>query len=107
MGCGMLAGQARSPDKLDLVAIDDKTSRRSHNRKDGQKALHLVSAFATNSRLVLGQEAVDEKSNEITAIPALLERLDLEGALVSIDAMGCHPNIAQSILDAKADYFSP
>lgn len=92
------------PDKLDLVAIDGKTSRRSHNRKTGQKALHLVSAFATNSRLVLGQEAVYEKSNEITAIPALLERLDLEGALVSIDAMGCNPNIAQSILDAKADY---
>src|SRR5207302_7367108 len=61
-------------------------------------------AFATNSRLVLGQEAVDEKSNEITAIPALVERLDLDGALVSIDAMGCNPNIAQSILDAKADY---
>jgi predicted transposase YbfD/YdcC len=92
------------PDKLDLVAIDGKTSRRSHDRKNGQKALHLVSAFATNSRLVLGQEAVDEKSNEITAIPALVERLDLEGALVSIDAMGCNPNIAQSILDAKADY---
>src|SRR3984957_18783204 len=92
------------PDKLDLVAIDGKTSRRSHNRKTGQKALHLVSAFATNSRLVLGQEAVDEKSNEITAIPALVERLDLEGALVSIDAMGCNPNIAQSILDAGADY---
>jgi predicted transposase YbfD/YdcC len=92
------------PDKLHLVAIDGKTSRRSHNRKTGQKALHLVSAFATNSRLVLGQEAVDEKSNEITAIPALLERLDLAGALVSIDAMGCNPNIAQSILDAKADY---
>src|SRR5712672_4809924 len=92
------------PDKLDLVAIDGKTSRRSHNRKTGQKALHLVSAFATDSRLVLGQEAVDEKSNEITAIPALVERLNLEGALVSIDAMGCNPNIAQSILDAKADY---
>jgi predicted transposase YbfD/YdcC len=59
-----------------------------------QKALHLVSAFATTSRLVLGQEAVDEKSNEITAIPALLKRLDLEGALVSIDAMGCNPTIA-------------
>jgi hypothetical protein len=83
------------PDKLDLVAIDGKTSRRSHNRKTGQKALHLVSAFATNSRLVLGQEAVDEKSNEITAIPALLERIDLEGALVSIDAMGCNPTIAR------------
>jgi predicted transposase YbfD/YdcC len=92
------------PDKLDLVAIDGKTSRRSHNRKTGQKALHLVSAFATTSRLVVGQEAVDEKSNEITAIPALVERLELEGALVSIDAMGCNPNIAQSILDAKADY---
>jgi len=92
------------PDKLDLVAIDGKTSRRSHNRKTGQKALHLVSAFATNSRLVLGQEAIDEKSNEITAIPALVERLDLEGALVSIDAMGCNPNIAQSILDAGANY---
>ena len=92
------------PDKLDLVAIDGKTSRRSHNRKTGQKALHLVSAFATNSRLVLGQEAVEEKSNEITAIPALIERLDLDGALVSIDAMGCNPDIAQSILDAKADY---
>ena len=98
------------PDKLDLVAIDGKTSRRSHNRKTGQKPLHLVSALATNSRLVLGhpstraQEAVDEKSNEITAIPALVERLDLAGALVSIDAMGCNPNIAQSILDAEADY---
>jgi predicted transposase YbfD/YdcC len=92
------------PDKPDLVAIDGKTSRRSHNRKTGQKPLHLVSAFATSSQLVLGQEAVEEKSNEITAIPALLERLDLAGALVSIDAMGCNPNIAQSILDAKADY---
>jgi predicted transposase YbfD/YdcC len=92
------------PDKPDLVAIDGKTSRRSHDRKNGQKPLHLVSAFATTSRLVLGQEAVEEKSNEITAIPVLLERLDLEGALVSIDAMGCNPNIAQSILDAKADY---
>jgi len=92
------------PDKAGLVTIDGKTSRRSHDRKRGQKALHLVSAFATNSRLVLGQEAVEEKSNEITAIPALLERIDLVGALVSIDAMGCNPNIAQSIRDAKADY---
>ena len=92
------------PDKPDLVAIDGKTSRRSHDRKRGQKALHLVSAFATTRRLVLGQEAVDEKSNEITAIPALLERIDLKGALVSIDAMGCNPTIAQSILDAGADY---
>jgi len=92
------------PGKPDLVAIDGKTSRRSHDRKRGQKALHLVSAFATTNRLVLGQEAVEEKSNEITAIPALVERIDLQGALVSIDAMGCNPIIAQSILDAKADY---
>jgi predicted transposase YbfD/YdcC len=92
------------PDKLDLVAIDGKTSRRTHNRRTGHKALHLVSAFATNTRLVLGQEAVFEKSNEITAIPALVERLDLTGALVSIDAMGCNATIAQSILDAGADY---
>jgi predicted transposase YbfD/YdcC len=92
------------PGKPDLVAIDGKTSRRSHDRKNGQKALHLVSAFATTSRLVLGQEAVDEKSNEITAIPALLERIDLEGALVSIDAMGCNPTIAATIIEAKADY---
>jgi predicted transposase YbfD/YdcC len=92
------------PNRPDLVAIDGKTSRRSHDRKRGQKPLHLVSAFATTSQLVLGQEAVDEKSNEITAIPALLERLDLKGALVSIDAMGCHANIAHNILDAGADY---
>jgi Transposase DDE domain len=76
------------PDKLDLVAIDGKTSRRTHNRRTGHKALHLVSAFATNSRLVLGQKAVFEKSNEITAIPALIERLDL------VDAMGCQVAIA-------------
>lgn len=92
------------PDKLHLVAIDGKTSRHSHNRKTGHKALHLVSAFATTSRLVLGQEATEEKSNEITAIPALVERLDLTGALVSIDAMGCNPTIAQSILEAGGDY---
>ena len=92
------------PDKPDLVAIDGKTSRRSHDDKRGQKALHLVFAFATTDRLVLGQQATDEKSNEITAIPALVERIDLEGALVSIDAMGCNPDIAQSILDADADY---
>ena len=91
-------------DKSDLVAIDGKTSRRSHDRKRGQKALHLVSAFATTRRLVLGQEAVDEKSNEITAIPALLERIDVQGAVVSIDAMGCNAAIAETILEAKADY---
>lgn len=92
------------PQHADLVAIDGKTSRRSHDRKSDRPPLHLVSAFATNARLVLGQEAVDAKSNEITAIPALLERLDLKGSLVSIDAMGCNPTIAQAIVAAGADY---
>ena len=97
------AGELR-PDAIDLVAIDGKTSRRSHDRSKGKKALHLVSAWATNERLVLGQEAVEEKSNEITAIPVLLERLALKGALVTIDAIGCNPTIAQAINDAGADY---
>jgi predicted transposase YbfD/YdcC len=92
------------PAHVDLVAIDGKTSRRSHDRKAGRAPLHLVSAFATNAKLVLGQQAVAEKANEILAIPALLERLDLKGALVSIDAIGCTPTIAQAILDAGADY---
>jgi predicted transposase YbfD/YdcC len=92
------------PDQPDLIAIDGKTSRRSHDRKTGQRALHLVLAFATTSRLVLGQEAVDEKSNEITAIPALLDRIELAGATVTIDAMGYQRDIAQKILDKSADY---
>ena len=92
------------PDAIDLVAIDGKTSRRSHDRSKGKKALHLVSAWATNERLVLGQEAVEEKSNEITAIPMLLERLAIKGALVTIDAIACNPKIAQDIIDAGADY---
>jgi len=94
----------RWPEAPSLVALDGKTSRRSHDEAAGRRALHLVSAFATNRHLVLGQEAVEEKSNEIIAIPALLSRLALEGALVTIDAMGCNPGIAQNILDAKADY---
>lgn len=92
------------PQHAGLVAIDGKTSRRTHDRRAGRLPLHLVSAFATNERLVLGQEAVDEKSNEVVAIPALLGRLDLKGALVSIDAIGCNPAIAQAILDSGADY---
>lgn len=96
------------PDQLDLVAIDGKTSRRSHNRSAGLAPLHLVSAFATTSRLVLGQEAVADKTNETTAIPVLLERLavkdGLKGALVSIDAIATNPTIATAIRDAQADY---
>jgi predicted transposase YbfD/YdcC len=96
------------PDKPDFVAIDGKTSRRSHDRSAGKAPLHLVSAFATTSRLVLGQEAVADKSNEITAIPVLLERLGkddgLKGALVSIDAIATNAVIATAIRDAGADY---
>ena len=72
----------------DIVAIDGKTSRRTHARAKGRQPLHMVSAWAARQRLVLAQEAVDEKSNEIVAIPLLLERLQLTGALVTIDAMG-------------------
>jgi predicted transposase YbfD/YdcC len=96
------------PEPPDTIAIDGKTVRRSHDRSRGRAALHLVSAFATNSRLVLGQEAVDDKTNETTVIPLLLEKLaagrSLEGALVTIDAIACNPHIAQSIRDAGADY---
>jgi predicted transposase YbfD/YdcC len=92
------------PDAIDLVAIDGKTSRHSYNRSTGQKALHFVSAWASNERLVLGQEAVEATSNEITAIPLLLKRLALAGALVTIDAIACNPTVAADIREAKADY---
>ncbi len=96
------------PDRPEFIAIDGKTSLRSHYRAAGQPPLHLVSAFATSGRLVLGQEAVADKSSEVTAIPVLLERLALGGglnkALVSIDAIGCNGAIATAIRDAGADY---
>jgi predicted transposase YbfD/YdcC len=88
----------------DLVAIDGKTSRRTHARCEGRGPLHLVSAWAARQRLVLGQEAVSGKSNEITAIPLLLERLALEGALVTIDAIGTQTGIAATILRRGGDY---
>jgi predicted transposase YbfD/YdcC len=88
----------------DLIAIDGKTSRRSHARSKGRGPLHLVSAWATRQRLVLGQEAVSGKSNEIVAIPSLLERLALEGALVTIDAIGAQGAIAEVILRRGGDY---
>lgn len=87
----------------DVIAIDGKTSRGSGS-KNGRKAVHMVSAFAARQRLVLGQVKVDDKSNEILAIPALLDMLDIEGAIVTIDAMGCQRKIAQKIIDKKADY---
>ncbi len=91
-------------DAPDIVAIDGKTSRRSHARRAGRAPLHLVSAWASRQRLVLGQQAVAGKSNEITAIPLLLERLALTGALVTIDAIGTQNKIAEVILERGGDY---
>lgn len=88
----------------EVIAIDGKTSRRTFGKKGAAAALHMVSAFAARQRLVLGQRAVDAKSNEIVAIPRLLDLLDIEGAVVTIDAMGCQRAIAQKIVDKKADY---
>jgi predicted transposase YbfD/YdcC len=87
-----------------LVVLDGKTARRSFDRTTGKSALHLVSAWVRDNRLTLGQIATEAKSNEITAIPALLELLDLRGAIVSIDAMGTQKAIAQVIVDQDADY---
>jgi predicted transposase YbfD/YdcC len=87
-----------------VVAVDGKSSRRSANRSRGQHPLHLLSAWATASGLVLGQEATDAKSNEITALPRLLRVLALEGCVVTIDAMGCQSAIAAQIVEQGADY---
>jgi len=86
------------------IAIDGKTLRGSFDTAAGQNPLHLVSAWACETRLTLGQVATDAKSNEITAIPLLLELLDLKGATVTIDAMGCQKEIAQKIIDREGDY---
>lgn len=88
----------------EVVAIDGKTLRRSFDRATGKGAIHMVSAWASVNRLVLGQQKVDEKSNEITAIPALLQLLDLKGCIVTIDAMGCQKAIARAIVEQEADY---
>src|SRR5665213_582707 len=85
-----------------VVAIDGKTSRRS--KSAAKAAIHMVSAFAARQRLVLGQVKVADKANEIVAIPKLLDMLAIEGAVVTIDAMGCQRAIAQKIVDKKADY---
>ncbi len=87
----------------EIIAVDGKTLRRSHNRAKGLAALHLVSAWATANRMVLGQVATDAKSNEITAIPQLLALLMLKGAIVTIDAMGCQTKIAEQIVDQGGD----
>lgn len=96
------------PDRHAFIAIDGKTSRRTHDHRKGLKALHTLSAYATTARLTLAQLCVPEKANEITAIPQLLDQLaeakQLEGALVTIDAMGCQVEIADKIVAHAADY---
>jgi predicted transposase YbfD/YdcC len=89
--------------KGQVVPIDGKTVRRSH---DGSKkaAIHMVSAWASENRVVLGQVKTDEKSNEITAIPELLTMLEIKGCIVTIDAMGCQKKIAKQVIEQKADY---
>jgi predicted transposase YbfD/YdcC len=96
------------PHRHEFIAIDGKTSRRTHDQRKGLKALHTLSAYATNARLTLAQLSVPEKTNEITAIPELLDQLaetkQLQGALVTIDAMGCQVDIADKIVAHKADF---
>lgn len=87
-----------------LIPIDGKALRHSFDTASAKASLHLVSAWASNNRLTLGQIAVEEKSNEITAIPQLLELIDIKGAVVTIDAMGCQTAIAEKIIDQKGDY---
>ena len=87
-----------------MIAIDGKTLRRSHDQAAGKKALHLVSAWAVENRLVLAQLATEEKSNEITAIPVLLQQLALAGCIVTIDAMGTQTKIAAQIIEQEGEY---
>jgi hypothetical protein len=88
----------------EIIAVDGKTVRRCYYKKSKQGAIHMVSAFAAENGIVLGQVKTYEKSNEITAIPDLLSKLDIKGAVVTIDAMGCQKAIAKNIIQKKADY---
>ena len=94
-------------ENIKLLSIDGKTLRRSHDKKRGLGALHLVSVWASEQSLTLCQIATSEKSNEITAIPQVLELVDVQGAIVTIDAMGCQKAIAQQIVDQGGDYVLP
>ena len=91
----------------EIIAVDGKTHRRSHDRKKGVKALHMVSAWACRNQLVLGQVKTQEKSNEITAMPELLEKLELSGCIVTVDAMGCQQEIAKQVRRGSGDYVLP
>lgn len=90
--------------ELNVIAIDGKTMKQSYDRNQSQKALHIVSAWSSSHQLVLGQKKVNNKSNEITAIPALLELLEIEGSIITIDALGCQKEIASLIIKKKGDY---
>jgi predicted transposase YbfD/YdcC len=96
--------QIRLPKQSEVIAIDGKTARRSFDTKADRSAIHVVSAWATENRLVLGQLKVNDKSNEITAIPELLNMLMVKGCIVTIDAMGCQKVIAENIITNGADY---
>jgi predicted transposase YbfD/YdcC len=102
--CFMAWARTLRADAADLIALDGKTLRRSGDSGSGQKPLHLVSAWASTQRLVLCQEAVDAKENECAAILAILERLSLDGALVSIDAIATNPDVAAAITAGGGDY---
>lgn len=101
-----LRGQASAASGVDqpVLAVDGKTLRRSHDRSKGLGALHSVSLWASEFGLTLGQVATDEKSNEITAIPELLQLVDIQGTIITIDAMGTQTAIAEQIIEANADY---
>ena len=88
----------------EIIALDGKTHRRSHDRKRGVKALHMVSAWACRNGVVLGQVKTDEKSNEIVAVPQLLEKLELSGCIVTLDAMGCQRAIAKQVKEGGGEY---
>ena len=87
-----------------LISIDGKAVRRSFDKENKKAAIHMVGAFASEARMALGQVKVDDKSNEITAIPALLDLLAIKGAIIPIDAMGCQKSIATKIVEKKAEY---
>ena len=99
-----LAEHARAQGKSTQIAIDGKTLRHAFRKAGGLAALHLVHAWCVQSKLLLAQKATEAKSNEITAIPALLDILELDGVTVTSDAMGCQRDISQKIVDAKGDY---
>ena len=90
--------------KGQVIAIDGKTLRRSHDKSNDKKAIHMISAWASSNKIVLGQLKTKEKSNEITAIPNLLKLLDISGCIVTIDAMGTQKKIAKTIMDKGGDY---